>query len=312
MPPKKSNTLTEAELRLMKILWRRGESAVNDLVSAMPEGEALAYNSVLTTIRILEQKGYVEHRQEGRAFVYRPCVAEHEASRSEVRHVISRFFGNSRERLLLSLLGDDEISPAELERLKEAIRSASPEDLRRGVDDAADRNLRRHAILSHSRASFTRCRTPSSPSPILRARWLSRLFGRARQSQSDSPSAYVSHRASLPRTALPFGAAAFAALVILPALPIALAFHVCPGSRPFFRLHTQHSPAVASIRRALESGHRPRLGRRIALSCPRSRGTFLPSARALEVCSPRRIRLRSGAFVTNPAQSRARSDLHDR
>ena len=70
MPPKKSNTLTEAELRLMKILWRRGESAVNDLVSAMPEGEALAYNSVLTTIRILEQKGYVEHRQEGRAFVY--------------------------------------------------------------------------------------------------------------------------------------------------------------------------------------------------------------------------------------------------
>ena len=65
MPPKKSNTLTEAELRLMKILWRRGESAVTDLVSAMPDGETLAYNSVLTTIRILEQKGYVEHRQEG-------------------------------------------------------------------------------------------------------------------------------------------------------------------------------------------------------------------------------------------------------
>lgn len=127
MPPKKSNTLTEAELRLMKILWRRGESAVNDLVAAMPEGETLAYNSVLTTIRILEQKGYVEHRQEGRAFVYRPCVAEQEASRSEVRHVLSRFFGNSRERLLLSLLGDEEISPAELQRLKDAIESAAPD-----------------------------------------------------------------------------------------------------------------------------------------------------------------------------------------
>ena len=70
MPPRKSNTLTEAELRLMKILWRRGESAVTDLVAALPEGEQLAYNSVLTTVRILEQKGYVEHRQEGRAFVY--------------------------------------------------------------------------------------------------------------------------------------------------------------------------------------------------------------------------------------------------
>jgi len=120
--------LTEAELRLMKILWRRGESAVTDLVAGLPEGEPLAYNSVLTTIRILEQKGYVDHRQEGRAFVYRPCVAEDEASRSEVKHVLSRFFGDSRERLLLSLLGDEEITPAELERLKAAIESAAPDE----------------------------------------------------------------------------------------------------------------------------------------------------------------------------------------
>ena len=127
MPPKKSITLTEAELRLMKILWLRGESVVSDLVAAMPEGEELAYNSVLTTVRILEQKGYVDHRQEGRAFVYRPCVAEHEAGRSEVRHVLSRFFGNSRERLLLSLLGDEEISADELRRLRDAIQSASEE-----------------------------------------------------------------------------------------------------------------------------------------------------------------------------------------
>jgi predicted transcriptional regulator len=128
MPPKRSNTLTEAELRLMKILWRRGESAVTDLVAAIPDGETLAYNSVLTTIRILEQKGYVEHRQEGRAFVYRPCVAEQEAGRSEVRHILSRFFGNSRERLLLSLLDDEEISPEEVQRLKDAIRDAAPDD----------------------------------------------------------------------------------------------------------------------------------------------------------------------------------------
>jgi predicted transcriptional regulator len=121
MPPKKSNTLTEAELRLMKLLWQRGESAVSDLVAAIPQSEALAYNSVLTTIRILEQKGYVQHRQEGRAFLYSPCVAEAEASRSEVRHILGRFFGNSRERLLLSMLGDDEISAEELRRLKDAI-----------------------------------------------------------------------------------------------------------------------------------------------------------------------------------------------
>jgi predicted transcriptional regulator len=121
MPPKKSPTLTEAELRIMKMLWIRGESAVGDLVAAMPEGDSLAYNSVLTTIRILEQKGYVRHRQEGRAFIYSACVAEDDASRVEVRNVLRRFFGDSRERLLLSLLGDEDITAAELQRLKDAI-----------------------------------------------------------------------------------------------------------------------------------------------------------------------------------------------
>lgn len=139
MPPKKSNTLTEAELRLMKILWRRGESAVTDLVSALPDGEQLAYNSVLTTIRILEQKGYVEHRQEGRAFVYRPCVAEEDASRTEIRNVLNRFFGNSSERLVLSLLGDGEISQDELQRLKDAIRDAAPDDEDAAPDHQGER-----------------------------------------------------------------------------------------------------------------------------------------------------------------------------
>lgn len=134
MPPKRSITLTEAELRLMKILWERGESAVGDLVAAMPDGATLAYNSVLTTIRILEQKGYVRHRQEGRAFVYSPCVAEQEAERSEVRNMMRRFFGNSRERLLLSLLGDDEVTPEELKRLREAIDRAADDG---SVDDGS-------------------------------------------------------------------------------------------------------------------------------------------------------------------------------
>ena len=137
MPPRKSNTLTEAELRLMKILWRRGESSVNDLLDALPQGEALAYNSILTTIRILEQKGYVEHRQDGRAFVYRPCVAEQEASQSEIRHVLSRFFGNSRERLLLSLLGDEDLSPDELQRLKQAIYDAAPDEDAGGASEGS-------------------------------------------------------------------------------------------------------------------------------------------------------------------------------
>lgn len=127
MPPKPSITLTKAELRLMKVLWVRGESSVAEMVAATAVEGELAYTSVLTTIRILETKGYVSHRQEGRAFLYNATVGETDASRSEVKHLLERFFGNSRERLLLSLLGDDEISAEELRRLKEAI-AAAPED----------------------------------------------------------------------------------------------------------------------------------------------------------------------------------------
>jgi len=121
MPPKRSITLTQAELRLMKVLWDRGESTVADMVAATSAEAPLAYTSVLTTIRRLETKGYVCHRQESRAFLYSACVGELEASRSEVRHVLQRFFGNSREQLLLSLLGEDELRPEELKRLKDAI-----------------------------------------------------------------------------------------------------------------------------------------------------------------------------------------------
>ena len=134
MPPKGSNTLTEAELRLMRLLWVRGESAVADLVQALPDGAPLAYTTVLTTIRILERKGYVFHRQVGRAFLYTPCVAEHEARQSEIRHVLQRFFGNSRERLVLSLLGDADATPEELERMKKAIAEAAADEDEQPVD----------------------------------------------------------------------------------------------------------------------------------------------------------------------------------
>ena len=132
MPPKRSITLTQAELRLMRVLWARGESTVADMVTATADEGSLAYTSVLTTVRILENKGYVSHRQDGRAFLYSSCIGEHEASRSEVKHVLQRFFGNSRERLLLSLLGDEEITPEEVKRLKEAI-AEMPDEVEEGT-----------------------------------------------------------------------------------------------------------------------------------------------------------------------------------
>lgn len=108
----------------MRLLWRGGESSVQDLVLAMPEESRLAYTSVLTTIRILETKGYVEHRQVGRAFLYSALIAEQDAQQSEVRYMMSRFFGNSRQRLMLALLDDGQVTARELEALKQAIAEA--------------------------------------------------------------------------------------------------------------------------------------------------------------------------------------------
>jgi BlaI family transcriptional regulator, penicillinase repressor len=121
VPRRKSPTLTEAELRLMEILWAKGEATVADAVAAIPKREALAYSTVLTTMRILEQKGYVAHRQEGRAFVYRPVVDRGEARRSAVKHLLSRFFDNSPELLVLNVIEQERLDMAELERLRKLV-----------------------------------------------------------------------------------------------------------------------------------------------------------------------------------------------
>ncbi|HET9283940.1 MAG TPA: BlaI/MecI/CopY family transcriptional regulator, partial [Candidatus Angelobacter sp.] len=109
MPPKKSATLTEAELRLMEVLWLKGPSTVHQIMEELPPKPLLAYNSVLTTIRILEKKAYVQHVKEGRAHVYMPLVGREEASRFEIRNLVGRFFKNSHELLLLNILEDKTI-----------------------------------------------------------------------------------------------------------------------------------------------------------------------------------------------------------
>ena len=123
MPRKQSTTLTEAELRIMNALWQKGPGTVQQVLDWLPEVPPLAYNSVLTTVRILERKGYVGHIKDGRAHVYEPLVAQEEASRSEIRHLVSRFFKNSHEALLLNILRDDEINDQELKRLREMLNA---------------------------------------------------------------------------------------------------------------------------------------------------------------------------------------------
>ena len=120
MPRKKSLNLTEAELRLMDIVWDKGAVTVGEVAAALPSVPGLAYNTVLTTLRILEQKGYVRHTKprEGRAFVYRAVVGRKEASRNALRHLVRGFFANSPELLVLNLLDDGDLSQRELRKIR--------------------------------------------------------------------------------------------------------------------------------------------------------------------------------------------------
>ena len=135
MPPTKSVTLTEAELRLMDVLWQQGPSTVQQVLEALPKKSQLAYNSVLTTIRILEKKGYLRHIKDGRAHVYRPLVERAEASRSEIRHLANRFFKNSHEMLVLNILEDRGVDAEELQRLRQLLEQAQPDGNNIGGDE---------------------------------------------------------------------------------------------------------------------------------------------------------------------------------
>src|ERR1700729_171844 len=130
MARKKSLNLTEAELRLMDVLWEKGSATVTEVSDALPRKLDLAYNTVLTTMRILEDKGYVKHTKskEGRAFVYRAVVSRKQASQSAVRHLLRRFFGNSAEALVLNLLEDEDLGDRDLARVRELLKEDAPRE----------------------------------------------------------------------------------------------------------------------------------------------------------------------------------------
>jgi predicted transcriptional regulator len=118
---KRSSGLTDAELRLMDVLWSKGSATVSDVMASLPRSIPLAYSTVLTTLRILEGKGYVKHSKEGRAFVYRPSVRREHEREKAVTHLLRRFFEGSPERLMLSLVEKGKVAPEELQRLRKRI-----------------------------------------------------------------------------------------------------------------------------------------------------------------------------------------------
>jgi predicted transcriptional regulator len=122
MARRPSPTLTDAELRPMEVLWERGPSTVSDVVSALPLELGLSYSTVLTTLRILEQKGYVRHTKEGQAFVYHAVIDQNQAQKKVLKHILSRFFDNSPELLVLRVLETEKLDSEDLQRIRELIK----------------------------------------------------------------------------------------------------------------------------------------------------------------------------------------------
>jgi len=110
----------------MEVLWEHGSATVGDVVNAVKKKSPLAYSSVLTTLRILENKGYLKHVKEGRAFIYCPLVGRDEACEKAVTHLLRRFFQGSPERLMLNLVERRKVGPEELKRLRERIAKEEP------------------------------------------------------------------------------------------------------------------------------------------------------------------------------------------
>ena len=124
MPRPKSSTMTDGELRLMRVLWEKGQATVGEVVDALKTEPTPAYNTVLTLLRIMEKKGYVSHTKDGRAFIFQPAVDRAVASRSALQTLVNRFFDGSPRLLMLNLLEDGQLSPEVLKQLRERIEEA--------------------------------------------------------------------------------------------------------------------------------------------------------------------------------------------
>jgi BlaI family penicillinase repressor len=110
---------TDRELDVMDVLWEQGAATVTEVRDALHDD--LAYTTVLTILRTLEEKGYVAHEEEGRAHRYRPLVEKTAAEKSALSRLVKKLFKGSPELLLTQLVADRKLSPADLKRMRKLI-----------------------------------------------------------------------------------------------------------------------------------------------------------------------------------------------
>jgi predicted transcriptional regulator len=118
---KPSPTLTPQELEIMKVVWSRGDATVRDVYEALLEGWKIAYTTVMTMMNVLEKKGHLKKKTEGRSFLYRPTRPQQKVVGSMVREFVERVFGGSAAPLLAHLVEEERLTPEELDALAKRI-----------------------------------------------------------------------------------------------------------------------------------------------------------------------------------------------
>lgn len=113
---------TASELRLLHILWESGEATVEGVVNAHPARNRPNYKTTQTLLRIMEQKGFIEHEIRGRVFVFKPLVSRKTIDRRSVQALLSRNFGGSPAGLFLNLLEAISVKEKDLDELEAQIR----------------------------------------------------------------------------------------------------------------------------------------------------------------------------------------------
>ena len=120
-----ASTPTDRELEALKVLWERGEASVRDVAAAMnATGEELAYTTVLSLLQVMEQKGLVGHRREGKAYLYAPRVPRDRTFRSLAGDFLERVFDGAVDEYLVHAIDARDITAEELDRLEQMIADA--------------------------------------------------------------------------------------------------------------------------------------------------------------------------------------------
>lgn len=119
--PNNGVLLTSTELELMSILWELEEATVREVMALLPAERELAYTSVSTIIRILEKKGMVKARKEGKTHIYIPTISKKQYEKRETKSLVKNLFGGSKVSLVKSLIEDEKLSKKELDTLKNLI-----------------------------------------------------------------------------------------------------------------------------------------------------------------------------------------------